>query len=141
MVAAAWIFRTGCHRRDRDGLRRPRDFGCAVEALGAGSPQKPLHLTRMSHPASARGRAANAGPRRPFSEGWAAQMPGRPAGQGSSQWGRVARMRLLAVHPSGLMYTRVFLRLEPLGLELIASAARVAGHEVQIVDLQVETHA
>jgi hopanoid C-3 methylase HpnR len=49
-------------------------------------------------------------------------------------------MRLLAVHPSGLMYTRVFLRLEPLGLELIASAARGAGHDVQMIDLQVETH-
>jgi hopanoid C-3 methylase len=49
-------------------------------------------------------------------------------------------MKLLAVHPSGLMYTRVFLRLEPLGLELIAAAARVAGHDVRIIDLQVETH-
>jgi len=47
-------------------------------------------------------------------------------------------MRLLAVHPSGLMYTRVFLTLEPLGLELVAGAARVAGHDVRIVDLQVE---
>jgi hypothetical protein len=33
-------------------------------------------------------------------------------------------MRLLAVHPSGLMYTRVFLTLEPLGLELVAGARR-----------------
>ncbi|MBV9655286.1 MAG: cobalamin-dependent protein, partial [Acetobacteraceae bacterium] len=49
-------------------------------------------------------------------------------------------MKLLAVHPSGLMYTRVFLRLEPLGLELVASAARTAGHDVRIIDLQVETH-
>ena len=49
-------------------------------------------------------------------------------------------MKLLAVHPSGLMYTRVFLRLEPLGLELIAAAARDAGHAVKLVDLQVETH-
>jgi hopanoid C-3 methylase HpnR len=48
-------------------------------------------------------------------------------------------MKLLAVHPSGLMYTRVFLRLEPLGLELIAAAARDAGHEVRIIDLQVDT--
>jgi hopanoid C-3 methylase HpnR len=47
-------------------------------------------------------------------------------------------MRLLAVHPSGLMYTRVFLTLEPLGLELVAGAARAAGHDVRIVDLQVE---
>jgi hopanoid C-3 methylase len=48
-------------------------------------------------------------------------------------------LRLLAVHPSGLMYTRVFLRLEPLGLELVAAAARKAGHEVRLIDLQVET--
>jgi hopanoid C-3 methylase HpnR len=47
-------------------------------------------------------------------------------------------MRLLAVHPTGLMYTRVFLTLEPLGLELVAGAARAAGHDVRIVDLQVE---
>jgi hopanoid C-3 methylase len=49
-------------------------------------------------------------------------------------------MKLLAVHPSGLMYTRVFLRLEPLGLEMIAGAARDAGHAVKLIDLQVETH-
>jgi hopanoid C-3 methylase HpnR len=49
-------------------------------------------------------------------------------------------MKLLAVHPSGLMYTQVFLRLEPLGLELVAGAARDAGHDVRILDLQVETH-
>lgn len=49
-------------------------------------------------------------------------------------------MKLLAVHPSALMYTRVFLRLEPLGLELVAGAARLAGHDVRIIDLQVETH-
>lgn len=49
-------------------------------------------------------------------------------------------MKLLAVHPSALMYTRVFLRLEPLGLELVAGAARDAGHDVRIIDLQVETH-
>ena len=49
-------------------------------------------------------------------------------------------MRILAVHPSALMYTKVFLRLEPLGLELVAGAARQAGHDVKIIDLQVETH-
>ncbi|MFL5257608.1 MAG: hopanoid C-3 methylase HpnR [Rhodopila sp.] len=47
-------------------------------------------------------------------------------------------MKLLAIHPSGLMYTRVFLTLEPLGLELVAGAARMAGHDARIVDLQVE---
>jgi hopanoid C-3 methylase HpnR len=38
------------------------------------------------------------------------------------------------------MYTRVFLRLEPLGLELVAAGARAAGHDVRMIDLQVETH-
>src|SRR5579864_5622759 len=49
-------------------------------------------------------------------------------------------MRLLGVHPGPLMYTRIFLRLEPLGLELVAAAARQAGHEVALIDLQVEDH-
>jgi hopanoid C-3 methylase HpnR len=49
-------------------------------------------------------------------------------------------MKLLCVHPGPLMYTRVFLRLEPLGLELVAAAARDAGHEVRLIDLQVESH-
>jgi len=48
-------------------------------------------------------------------------------------------MRVLAVHPGCLMYSRIYLRLEPLGLELVAAAARKAGHEVQLIDLQVET--
>ena len=38
------------------------------------------------------------------------------------------------------MYTKIYLRLEPLGLELVAQAARQAGHEVRLLDLQVETH-
>ncbi len=50
-------------------------------------------------------------------------------------------MRVLAVHPGPLMYSKVFLRLEPLGLELVAAAARAAGHDVRIIDLQVERHA
>ena len=49
-------------------------------------------------------------------------------------------MRVLAVHPGPLMYTRIFLRLEPLGLELVAAAVRQAGHEVTLIDLQVEQH-
>ncbi|HYS68541.1 MAG TPA: hopanoid C-3 methylase HpnR, partial [Paraburkholderia sp.] len=49
-------------------------------------------------------------------------------------------MKVLAVHPSGLMYTRVFLRLEPLGLEYVAAVTRDAGHEIRVIDLQVETH-
>jgi hopanoid C-3 methylase HpnR len=47
-------------------------------------------------------------------------------------------MKILAVHPSSLMYSKVFLRLEPLGIELIAAAARRAGHDVRLIDLQVE---
>ena len=49
-------------------------------------------------------------------------------------------MRFLAVHPGPLMYTKIYLRLEPLGLELVAEAVRRAGHEVRLLDLQVETH-
>jgi hopanoid C-3 methylase HpnR len=50
-------------------------------------------------------------------------------------------MRILAVHPSSLMYSRIYLRLEPLGLELVAASARRAGHSVRLIDLQSETHA
>jgi magnesium-protoporphyrin IX monomethyl ester (oxidative) cyclase len=49
-------------------------------------------------------------------------------------------MKLLAVHPGPLMYTRIFLRLEPLGLELVAETARLCGHDVRLIDLQVEHH-
>ncbi|HEX5300830.1 MAG TPA: hopanoid C-3 methylase HpnR [Streptosporangiaceae bacterium] len=50
-------------------------------------------------------------------------------------------MRLLLVHPSSLMYSEIFLRLEPLGLERVAAAAREAGHQVRVVDLQVFSRA
>src|SRR5713226_1658848 len=50
-------------------------------------------------------------------------------------------MKVLGVHPGPLMYTKIFLRLEPLGLELVAAAARTSGHEVRLIDLQVESHA
>jgi len=49
-------------------------------------------------------------------------------------------MKLLFVHPGPLLYTNVFLRLEPLGLELVAAAARRAKHSVRLIDLQVESH-
>ena len=49
-------------------------------------------------------------------------------------------MRFLAVHPSCLMYSKIFLRLEPVGLELVAATARDAGHSVRMIDLQVESH-
>jgi hopanoid C-3 methylase HpnR len=46
-------------------------------------------------------------------------------------------MKVLLVHPGSLMYSELYLRLEPLGLELIAQSCRMAGHDVRIVDLQV----
>ena len=49
-------------------------------------------------------------------------------------------MKILGVHPGPLMYTKIFLRLEPLGLELVAAAAQQAGHAVRLIDLQVESH-
>ena len=50
-------------------------------------------------------------------------------------------MRFLGVHPGPLLYSRIFLRLEPLGLELVAQAARRAGHAVRLIDLQAEDQA
>src|SRR5262249_40271449 len=49
-------------------------------------------------------------------------------------------MKFLAVHPSCLMYSKIYLRLEPLGLELVAAAAERAGHSVRLIDLQCESH-
>jgi magnesium-protoporphyrin IX monomethyl ester (oxidative) cyclase len=50
-------------------------------------------------------------------------------------------MRVLLVHPSPLMYSELYLRLEPLGLERVAAAIRSAGHEVRLLDLQIFRHA
>src|SRR5262245_49912757 len=50
-------------------------------------------------------------------------------------------MRVLLVHPSPLLYSELYLRLEPLGLERVAAAARTAGHAVRLLDLQVFDHA
>jgi magnesium-protoporphyrin IX monomethyl ester (oxidative) cyclase len=50
-------------------------------------------------------------------------------------------MRVLLVHPSPLLYSELYLRLEPLGLERVATAARAAGHDVRLLDLQVFDHA
>ena len=50
-------------------------------------------------------------------------------------------MRVLLIHPSALMYSELYLRLEPLGLERVAAAVRAAGHEVRLIDLQVFGHA
>jgi hopanoid C-3 methylase len=49
-------------------------------------------------------------------------------------------MRVLFVHPSPLMYSEIYLRLEPLGLELVAESVRRAGHDVRLLDLQVFRH-
>ncbi|HTY76247.1 MAG TPA: hopanoid C-3 methylase HpnR [Candidatus Bathyarchaeia archaeon] len=49
-------------------------------------------------------------------------------------------MRVLLVHPSALMYSELYLRLEPIGLERVAAACRAAGHDVRVLDLQIFTH-
>ena len=49
-------------------------------------------------------------------------------------------MRVLFVHPSPLMYSEIYLRLEPLGMERVAAAVRAAGHDVRILDLQIFKH-
>ena len=46
-------------------------------------------------------------------------------------------MRVLLVHPSPLMYSEIYLKLEPLGLECVAAAVRAAGHDVRLLDLQI----
>jgi hopanoid C-3 methylase len=50
------------------------------------------------------------------------------------------KMKVLFVHPSPLMYSEIYLRLEPLGLELVADSTRKAGHQVRVLDLQVFRH-
>lgn len=50
-------------------------------------------------------------------------------------------MKVLLVHPSVLMYSELFLRLEPLGIECVAAALQEAGHQVRIVDLQTHSKA
>ncbi|MEX5637341.1 hopanoid C-3 methylase HpnR [Parafrankia sp. FMc2] len=47
-------------------------------------------------------------------------------------------MRVLLVHPSALMYSEIFLRLEPIGLERVGAALLRHGHDVRIIDLQTE---
>ena len=50
-------------------------------------------------------------------------------------------MRVLLIHPSPLMYSEIYLRLEPLGMERAGQAIPVAGHAVRILDLQTLSHA
>ena len=64
-------------------------------------------------------------------------IPWLPAGCSSIE----VQLKVLFVHPGPLLYTNVFLRLEPLGLELVAQSARHAGHACRLIDLQVESHA
>jgi magnesium-protoporphyrin IX monomethyl ester (oxidative) cyclase len=49
-------------------------------------------------------------------------------------------MNILLVHPSALLYSEVYLRLEPLGMECVAAALLKAGHTVRLLDLQVFNH-
>jgi hopanoid C-3 methylase HpnR len=46
-------------------------------------------------------------------------------------------MRVVLVHPSALMYSEIYLRLEPLGIERVAAALQQDGHDVRLIDLQV----
>jgi magnesium-protoporphyrin IX monomethyl ester (oxidative) cyclase len=49
-------------------------------------------------------------------------------------------MNVLLVHPSALLYSEVYLRLEPLGMECVAAAVLASGHSVRLLDLQVFNH-
>lgn len=49
-------------------------------------------------------------------------------------------MKVLFVHPSPLLYSEIYLRLEPIGLELVAASARRAGHDCRLLDLQIFRH-
>jgi hopanoid C-3 methylase HpnR len=49
-------------------------------------------------------------------------------------------MRVLLVHPSPLIFSEIYLRLEPLGIECVGTAAERAGHDVRLLDLQVFSH-
>src|SRR2546428_5896533 len=50
-------------------------------------------------------------------------------------------MRVLLVHPGPLMYSEIFLRLEPIGVERVAAAVRAAGHEVRLLDRKISDDA
>src|SRR6478672_1002500 len=66
--------------------------------------------------------------------------PGVPcATTDGGRTGAVA-MKVLLVHPSALLYSEVYLRLEPLGLECVANALLRAGHDVRLLDLQIFNH-
>src|SRR4030095_12689727 len=72
--------------------------------------------------------------------------PGRDrSGQGKLRGplgtGILSAMRVLLVHPSALMYSELYLRLEPIGSERRAASIRASGHEVRLLDLQIFTAA
>ncbi len=48
-------------------------------------------------------------------------------------------MKVLLVHPSPLLFSEIYLRLEPLGLECVAGALDAAGHTIRLIDLQTST--
>lgn len=72
--------------------------------------------------------------------GWAPSQGAIGQAGGEADAGGLREMKVLFVHPSPLMFSEIYLRLEPLGLELVAAAARRAGHDVRILDLQVFRH-
>lgn len=45
--------------------------------------------------------------------------------------------RVLLVHPSPLLFSEIYLKLEPLGMECVATACLAAGYQVRVFDLQV----
>jgi magnesium-protoporphyrin IX monomethyl ester (oxidative) cyclase len=49
-------------------------------------------------------------------------------------------MRVLMVHPSPLLFSEIYLRLEPIGLETVAAAVEQAGHATRMLDLQIFSH-
>lgn len=49
-------------------------------------------------------------------------------------------MKILLVNLSSLTSAKIFVRLEPIGLERISQALRSAGHEIRLLDLQIFTH-
>src|SRR2546422_6290870 len=49
-------------------------------------------------------------------------------------------MRVLLAHPTPLLSSKSYLRLEPLGLERVAAALRAARHDVRVLDLQIFGH-
>jgi len=49
-------------------------------------------------------------------------------------------MKVLLVHPSCLLFSEIYLRLEPVGLELVAASLLEAGYDVRVLDLQIFKH-